>query len=92
MTSLVLNSEKVTLVRILKTKNIPNAYKIMHKNLRGIEARRASIPVKCKIPIHSLLKFLLLKTMPEPQFSVIARSPNLYYLLTLTCSLELTAC
>ena len=32
------------------------------------KAGRASMHLKCKIPIHSLLKFLFLKILPESQF------------------------
>ena len=68
MTILALNSEKVTLVRSLETKNTPKLYKRMHKNLHGIEAGRASMPIKRKNPIQSLLKFLFLKLYQSDSF------------------------
>ena len=52
--------------KVLKPKNS----RTMYENLHGIQARRASTPVQCKITIHSLLNFLFLKILPVPQFSV----------------------
>ena len=45
---------------------------------------RASMPVKRKILIHSLLKFLFLSLYQSHSFSI--GSPDLQYLLNLTCS------
>ena len=39
--------------------------------IAGIEAGRASMPVQGKIPMHSLLNFLFLKTSVVPQFFVL---------------------
>ena len=76
----------VALVRFLKAKKYPEI-KRLFGSLIGIEAGRASMPVHGKIPVHSLLNFQFLKTLPLPWLSNY-KSPNFRHLLTFTCSLH----
>ena len=57
-----LNTENCDTGEILKTKNTPKFVQRMYQNLLGVKAGRASMPVQRRIPIHSLLNFLFLKT------------------------------
>ena len=52
-------------MKISRMKNTPKFYNRMYENLHGIEAGQVFLPIKRKILIHSLLKFLFLKTIPE---------------------------
>ena len=63
----------------------------MNENLHGIKIKMVLIPIQQESPIHSLLNFLFLGTLPVPQFTVLnSQILGTYFLLSALSILTFT--